>query len=148
VSLNLPLPYHTRLTTHTLTAHYTTHNPPPPQRKENILLYPGGVREGFKRKNEKYQLFWPQRSEFVRMAAKFGATIVPVASVGAEDCVNILMDTEDIKGHALLGGWRGVWGFGKGEGGRGRTSMWTSQWWWGGGGVLQWCTVLGSQAMS
>jgi hypothetical protein len=76
------------------------------------------VREGFKRKNEKYQLFWPQRSEFVRMAAKFGATIVPVASVGAEDCVNILMDTEDIKGHALLGGWRGVWGFGKGEGGR------------------------------
>jgi 1-acyl-sn-glycerol-3-phosphate acyltransferase len=73
------------------------------QRKESILLYPGGVREGFKRKNEKYQLFWPHKPEFVRMAARFGATIVPVASIGAEDCVNILMDTEELKHHVLLG---------------------------------------------
>lgn len=102
----LTCPFHiTPASQHTHSPPTIPPTPPPPQRKENILLYPGGVREGFKRKNEKYQLFWPQRSEFVRMAAKFGATIVPVASVGAEDCVNILMDTEDIKGHALLGGW-------------------------------------------
>ncbi len=28
---------------------------------EAVLLYPGGVREGFKRRNEKYELFWPAR---------------------------------------------------------------------------------------
>jgi hypothetical protein len=35
-------------------------------------------------------------------AAKFGATIVPFASIGAEDCVNIVMDTEELKTHELL----------------------------------------------
>lgn len=34
---------------------------------------------------EEYKLFWPERSEFVRMAAKFGATIVPFGSVGEDD---------------------------------------------------------------
>jgi hypothetical protein len=52
------------------------------QRGEAVLVYPGGVREGFKRRGEQYKLFWPQRAELVRMAAKFGAIIVPVASVG------------------------------------------------------------------
>jgi hypothetical protein len=39
---------------------------------DNVLLYPGGVREAFKRKGEAYQLFWPDKAEFVRLAAKVG----------------------------------------------------------------------------
>ncbi len=38
--------------------------PPTPRlltRNEAVLLYPGGVREGFKRKGERYALFWPSK---------------------------------------------------------------------------------------
>ncbi|KIY92968.1 Acyltransferase-like protein [Monoraphidium neglectum] len=37
---------------------------------DSVLLYPGGAREAFKRKGEAYQLMWPEKEEFVRMAAK------------------------------------------------------------------------------
>lgn len=47
------------------------------QQGEAVLLYPGGVREAYKGRDEQYKLFWPEKSEFVRMAAKFDATIVP-----------------------------------------------------------------------
>ncbi|EFJ50068.1 hypothetical protein VOLCADRAFT_104015 [Volvox carteri f. nagariensis] len=70
---------------------------------EAVLLYPGGVREGFKRRNEKYELFWPARSEFVRMAARFGATIIPISAVGLEDSLEILMDSDDIRKSPLWG---------------------------------------------
>lgn len=46
--------------------------------KCHILLYPGGIREALHRKGEEYKLFWPEQSEFVRMAARFGAKIVPL----------------------------------------------------------------------
>ncbi|MBA0831508.1 hypothetical protein Goarm_015973, partial [Gossypium armourianum] len=45
--------------------------------KSHALLYPGGVREALHRKGEEYKLFWPDKSEFVRMAARFGAKIIP-----------------------------------------------------------------------
>lgn len=38
---------------------------------------------------EKYKLFWPDQPEFVRMAAKFGATIVPFGAVGEDDIVEV-----------------------------------------------------------
>ena len=63
---------------------------------ETVLLFPGGVREAFKRKNEEYKLFWPSKPEFVRMAVRHGAVIVPFAAVGAEDCVDIVADADDI----------------------------------------------------
>jgi hypothetical protein len=34
---------------------------------------------------EEYKLFWPEQSEFVRMAARFGAKIVPFGAVGEDD---------------------------------------------------------------
>ncbi|GJQ94351.1 acyltransferase-like protein, chloroplastic, partial [Tanacetum coccineum] len=49
--------------------------------KQYILLYPGGAREALHRKGEVHKLFWPEHQEFFRMAAKFGATIVPLKSV-------------------------------------------------------------------
>eukprot|EP00210_Caulerpa_lentillifera_P001680 g1615.t1 len=63
---------------------------------ERILLYPGGAKEALKKRDEKYRVFWPKRAEFVRMAAKFGATVVTVASVGIEDGVEQLLDSSEV----------------------------------------------------
>ncbi|KAM5582089.1 hypothetical protein ABKV19_011012 [Rosa sericea] len=63
--------------------------------KSHVLLYPGGVREALHRKGEAYKLFWPERSEFVRMAARFGAKIVPFGAVGEDDIGDLLLDYED-----------------------------------------------------
>ncbi|KAH6555377.1 hypothetical protein KP509_1Z260800 [Ceratopteris richardii] len=61
-------------------------------RKECTLLYPGGTREALHRKGEAYRLFWPERSEFVRAAARFGFTIVPFGVVGEDDLVEVSAD--------------------------------------------------------
>lgn len=64
--------------------------------KQAALLFPGGVREAFHGKNEAYQLFWPEKLDFVRIAAKFNATIVPLSAIGAADSVQILIDPPDM----------------------------------------------------
>ncbi|CAL0318718.1 unnamed protein product [Lupinus luteus] len=64
--------------------------------KSHILLYPGGIREAFHRKGEEYKLFWPEQPEFIRMAARFGAKIVPFGTVGEDDIGNLLFDYDDI----------------------------------------------------
>ncbi|KAL4590822.1 hypothetical protein LXL04_003765 [Taraxacum kok-saghyz] len=61
-----------------------------------VLLYPGGAREALHRKGETHQLFWPQQQEFVRMAAKFGATIVPFGCVGEDDVSQMILDYNDM----------------------------------------------------
>ena len=48
---------------------------------ETVLLFPGGVREAYKRKHEEYQLNWPSAPEFVRMASRHNACIVPFAGM-------------------------------------------------------------------
>lgn len=63
--------------------------------KSHVLLYPGGMREALHRKGEEYKLFWPEQSEFVRMAAKFGAKIVPFGVVGEDDICEVIFDYED-----------------------------------------------------
>ncbi|KAI9084066.1 hypothetical protein K1719_034062 [Acacia pycnantha] len=63
--------------------------------KSHILLYPGGVREALHRKGEEYKLFWPEQPEFVRMAARFGAKIVPFGVVGEDDFGQVVFDYED-----------------------------------------------------
>ncbi|XP_006855419.2 acyltransferase-like protein At1g54570, chloroplastic isoform X2 [Amborella trichopoda] len=65
-------------------------------RKAHVLMYPGGVREALHRKGEEYKLFWPERLEFVRMAAKFGATIVPFGVVGEDDIIELVVDYNDL----------------------------------------------------
>lgn len=59
--------------------------------------------QAYKRRGEKYKVLWPEREEFVRMAAKFEATIVPMASIGCEDAVTMLADAKDIKRIPILG---------------------------------------------
>ena len=66
------------------------------QTGQNVLLFPGGVREVFHGKDEAYQLFWPESPDFVRTAARFNATIVPLAGIGAADSVDILVDGPDM----------------------------------------------------
>ncbi|KAL8057142.1 hypothetical protein ABFX02_04G165500 [Erythranthe guttata] len=61
----------------------------------HVLLYPGGFRELFHQKGEEHKLFWPAKSEFVRMAARFGAKIVPFGCVGEDDVVQLLLDRND-----------------------------------------------------
>lgn len=40
---------------------------------------------------EEYKLFWPDQPEFIRMAAKFGATIVPFGSIGEDDLTEVII---------------------------------------------------------
>ncbi|KAG9152581.1 hypothetical protein Leryth_022963 [Lithospermum erythrorhizon] len=64
--------------------------------KSHVLLYPGGAREALHFKGEAYKLFWPDQPEFVRMAAKFGATIVPFGAVGEDDILELVLDYNDL----------------------------------------------------
>ncbi|KAK5837933.1 phytyl ester synthase 1, chloroplastic-like [Gossypium arboreum] len=63
--------------------------------KSHVLLYPGGAREALHYKGEEYKLFWPEQPEFVRMAARFGATIVPFGTVGEDDIAELVLDYND-----------------------------------------------------
>ncbi|XP_031104063.1 acyltransferase-like protein At1g54570, chloroplastic [Ipomoea triloba] len=64
--------------------------------KSHVLLYPGGAREALHRKGEEYKVMWPDQPEFVRMAAKFGATIVPFGAVGEDDLAQLVLDYDDL----------------------------------------------------
>ncbi|MBB2989135.1 1-acyl-sn-glycerol-3-phosphate acyltransferase [Mycolicibacterium iranicum] len=65
------------------------------RRGETILVFPGGGREVAKRKGEKYQLLWENRMGFARLAVKHGYPIVPFATVGAEDSLDVVVDTDN-----------------------------------------------------
>jgi 1-acyl-sn-glycerol-3-phosphate acyltransferase len=64
---------------------------------ESILVFPGGGREVFKHKGEKYKLIWKNRIGFVRLALEFGYPIVPFAAVGAEECYDIVVDSDELR---------------------------------------------------
>ena len=77
-------------------------------RGQPALLYPGGVREAFKstKQGEMYKLFWPpaeESSDFARVAARFDATIVPVAAIGAEEGFEMVLDADELLGLPFLG---------------------------------------------
>uniref|UniRef100_A0A7N0T502 Uncharacterized protein n=2 Tax=Kalanchoe fedtschenkoi TaxID=63787 RepID=A0A7N0T502_KALFE len=68
----------------------------------HVLLYPGGTRESLHLKGEQHQLHWPEEPEFVRMAAKFGAKIVPFGVVGEDDAADVVLDYKDMMKIPLL----------------------------------------------
>ncbi|XP_073009426.1 phytyl ester synthase 1, chloroplastic isoform X2 [Typha latifolia] len=74
-------------------------------RKSFVLLYPGGAREALHRKGEEYKLFWPDQPEFVRMAARFGATIIPFGAVGEDDVTELVLDYNDLKNIPFAREW-------------------------------------------
>src|SRR5271157_4576456 len=63
---------------------------------QHLMVFPGGGREVFKRKNEAYRLIWKERIGFVQLAAAFGYRIVPFASLGADESLHIALDAGDI----------------------------------------------------
>ncbi|KAF3485887.1 hypothetical protein F2Q69_00055852, partial [Brassica cretica] len=72
------------------------------QAKSHVLLYPGGIREALHRKGEEYKLFWPEQQEFVRVASKFGAKIVPFGVVGEDDICKLVLDGDDQRNIPIL----------------------------------------------
>uniref|UniRef100_A0ACD5UPC0 Uncharacterized protein n=1 Tax=Avena sativa TaxID=4498 RepID=A0ACD5UPC0_AVESA len=75
------------------------------ERNQYVLLYPGGVREALHRKGEEYKLFWPDQPEFVRMAARFGVTVVPFGFVGEDDVLELVLDYNDQKNIPYVREW-------------------------------------------
>ncbi|KAK9831878.1 hypothetical protein WJX81_004455 [Elliptochloris bilobata] len=73
------------------------------QAGEAVLLFPGGGREVNKRKGEEYQLIWKDQPDFVRMAAKLNALVIPFAAVGGDDAYDLLLDTDEVLDNPLLG---------------------------------------------
>ena len=59
---------------------------------QTILVFPGGSREVFKRRGQQYQLLWGERMGFARLAIEQGYPIVPVAAVGADDMLDVIVD--------------------------------------------------------
>ncbi|CAM6081805.1 unnamed protein product [Calypogeia fissa] len=72
-------------------------------RGENVVLYPGGSREALHRKGETHKLIWPDQPEFVKMASRFGATIIPMATVGEDDILDIVLDLDEMTSLPLVG---------------------------------------------
>jgi len=68
------------------------------QRKEVVLLFPGGVREAAHGRGEEYKLFWPSKTDFVRVAARFNAVVVPFGGVGADDSVEVFGKPDELLG--------------------------------------------------
>lgn len=48
-----------------------------------------------KRKGERYKLVWKNRVGFARLAINYGYPIIPFASVGADDAVDIVLDADN-----------------------------------------------------
>lgn len=65
------------------------------RRGETLLVFPGGGREVAKRKGEKYRLLWENRMGFARLAVRHGYPVVPFATVGVEDSLDVLVDSEN-----------------------------------------------------
>ena len=68
---------------------------------ESILVFPGGAREVFKRKNEAHQLIWKQRTGFARLAIQYGYDIIPFAALGGDDCFDIAIDADDVQNNKV-----------------------------------------------
>jgi 1-acyl-sn-glycerol-3-phosphate acyltransferase len=62
----------------------------------SVLVFPGGGREVFKHRGEKYRLLWGDRMGFARLAIEHGYPIVPFAAVGAEECFDVVLDAGDL----------------------------------------------------
>ncbi|MBJ7457706.1 MAG: acyltransferase family protein [Thermoleophilaceae bacterium] len=65
---------------------------------EAVVVFPGGAREVFKRKDQKYELLWGERTGFARMAIQASCPIVPFGAVGAEDSFKVVLDVDDALG--------------------------------------------------
>lgn len=66
------------------------------QRGEFPVVAPGGAREVARRRGESYELQWGDRLGFVRLAVEHGYSLTPMAIVGTEEAVDIVLDPDEI----------------------------------------------------
>lgn len=59
-----------------------------------VVVFPGGAREAFRARHERYQLQWERRLGFARLAVEAGCPIVPFGSVGAEEMFTTVLDSD------------------------------------------------------
>jgi len=71
-------------------------------RGDDLLLYPGGTYESVKPLEARYKLQWKQRYGFVKLAAKAGYTVAPVASVGPDEYYDHALSSEELFKSALV----------------------------------------------
>lgn len=75
------------------------------QSGQNVLLFPGGAKEALGG-DPTYQLQWPTtKTDFVRTAARFNATIVPVSAIGMVESFNVVLESKDILNLPFIGEW-------------------------------------------
>ncbi len=67
------------------------------RQRQCVLVFPGGARESFKGRDERYALIWGERLGFARMALRHQVTIVPFAAIGADDAFRLAMDRSELK---------------------------------------------------
>lgn len=63
---------------------------------QTLLVFPGGGREVTKGRGTNYKLLWKGRTGFVRMAVQHGYSITPFSSVGADEALDVWLDTEQL----------------------------------------------------
>lgn len=63
----------------------------------HILVFPGGMREILKRKEEKNTTVWKNRTGFAAMAMQYGYDIIPVACYGGDEAFDFVVDGKDIQ---------------------------------------------------
>lgn len=69
---------------------------------QNVLLFPGGAKEALSGRTD-YPLFWPEKIDFIRTAARFNATIVPLSAIGMADGVNVLLEPRQLVNLPFVG---------------------------------------------
>jgi hypothetical protein len=75
------------------------------QTGQNVLLFPGGAKEALSG-DQSYPLHWPTtKTDFVRTAARFNATIVPLSAIGMVESFNVLLEPKDILNVPIIGDW-------------------------------------------
>lgn len=73
------------------------------QTGQAAMLYPGGAREALTA-DRSYPLFWPRdKTDFVRTAARFNATIVPLSAVGMAESFNTVAKYEQLERLPFVG---------------------------------------------
>eukprot|EP01023_Acetabularia_acetabulum_P044135 TRINITY_DN4423_c0_g2_i4.p1 TRINITY_DN4423_c0_g2~~TRINITY_DN4423_c0_g2_i4.p1 ORF type:complete len:692 (-),score=84.31 TRINITY_DN4423_c0_g2_i4:337-2412(-) len=63
---------------------------------EAVILFTPPASHALKRCDDGSNLMWGEQCEFVRMASKFGATIIPFSSFGLDDSITQIMPPQDI----------------------------------------------------
>ena len=48
-------------------------------------------------------MFWPEEPDFVRLAAKHDALIIPFASVGGDEAFDLALDSDEVMQNPILG---------------------------------------------